>query len=96
MWEAMWNMGKMMVEIFIPGVGKSYIPAEEVPEHVANGSGVMAGSIMSGYKSVKQIKKECAGAKKEPKPVFILSKSIVFRKRVARILYGTDEEDYFL
>jgi hypothetical protein len=94
MWNTMWKLGGQMMEAFIPGVGKTMIPVTNIEKAKAATPGLIMGSIMSGYKSIKDIKKECANPPSEP--VFILSRNRVWRKRVGRILYGTEEEDYFL
>ena len=90
MFGPMWKMSAQMVEAFIPGVGKTMIPVEDVVQAQRVTPGMM---ISNNYKSIGEIKEL---NRKKCNPVFILSKSPIWRKRAARILYGTEEEDYFL
>jgi hypothetical protein len=83
----MFSFLRNLVEIFVPGIGYMQVPKDEAPHW-----GVVDG-MNPPYKSVSQIKQ---AAKKEHKPVFILSKSIPWRKRVGRIIYGKEGEDIFL
>jgi hypothetical protein len=81
----MFGFVKRLVEIFVPGYGYLRVPEDQTEDWgIANGV---------GYTSVSQIKQ---AAKKNHKPVFILSKSIPWRKRVGRIIYGKEGEDIFL
>lgn len=89
----MWDMMNRMVRMFIPGVGHTTVPKENATTTTNQGIKITTGD---GYKSVSQIRAECRGSKTSREPVFILSSSKIWRRRVARILYGKEDEDYFL
>ena len=78
--------------INVPGIGE----VDVAPGDDIHPGATVVGNIMSGYTKISDIKKKHGGAKKEPKPAFILSKSKTFRRRVGRILYGKEGEDIFL
>lgn len=93
MWGFMWKMGQVMVDAFIPGVGKTQLPVEEVPQIRETEQGIKI-TTGNSYKSVSSIVNRRAN--KVCKPFFFISKSKIWRKRAARILYGKEDEDYFL
>ena len=80
---------KGFVDMFVPGLGMTAIPYEDLPESMGS-----VNSQMTGYRSIKEIRAEAK--KRRIRPVFILSKSRIFRRRVGRILYGKEGEDLFL
>jgi hypothetical protein len=88
--------GKMFVQMFVPGIGMTEVPYEDVPDlnSPANYHGVV------GYRSIKEIKAMARAngviAESRKKPTFVLSKSRTFRRRVGRIIYGKEGENMFL
>lgn len=91
--KAVKDTTSLVVDIFVPGIGPMEVPIEEAESMVEG-----YGARMTGYSSVSEIKAAArpSRAKKNRKPVFILSKSRVFRKRVGRIIYGKEGEELFL
>jgi len=89
MFEFMTKRVKGFVDMFVPGLGMTKIPFEELPEHMGS-----VNASVTGYKSIKEIR--AAAKKRQIKPVFILSKSKIFKKRVGRIIYGKEGENIFL
>jgi len=83
---------EIVVDQFVPGIGMVKTPLDQVrsPGSVA--------STVTGYRSIKEIRAMAKGRAKarEVKPLFILSKSKVFRKRVGRIIYGKEGENIFI
>ncbi len=89
MFEFMTKRVKGFVDMFVPGLGMTAIPYEDLPESMGS-----VNTGLTGYRSIREIR--AAAKRRAVKPVFILSKSRVFRRRVGRIIYGKEGEDLFL